>query len=937
MEFSAELKNGSRHQHMSRVAKEKIPLYLANNSVKLRDELKIEKFSNQSNKDLHCRTKQERVPYKVRRDDDHMLLISSKSLHNHKKLQTNNVATQNDELVKHMSNLPFYLQHVERKTNLQEQALNFGVLDWGRLEKWKYNKKQITNRSTTYDPSASNSLSSLTTVGSSTLSGRGHCRSSAHQRKQSHSSFSNLKSPNDEANQSGKSTKGNVSDLQGTRTAPKSSSFGKFLVAEQSLCQNSNMKLQKKHKRKDSDPKIIPEKKTSSSRSKDCAISFCPKGEMKVPDGESERRAEQLRQLTFNLPDNPCPGRHKNIILILPTDCSRNSSSGIFKRAEPPTSVDVRSAEANCKSFSDCLRHKEEVHLADIYSDVPYSCPLLCRVEGSQESDMKLADSLCAQGTEVPSDACGLAVTPDVVPNEKDSDVEENKPSSSITVEPLYRLDPKAAEVKNLLPNHQPSIGLGRISRSFSFKGISTIPQLRSSYVTAKSGPVRSDVLACSDDSARDKPNANTRGRSSPLRRLLDPLLKPKAGNCPEPLLKESMSNHRACKSSDGHLDSSTVHSVKRNLNLSSCGSVNADDSRPSEKHVESTMHALMQVTVKNGLPLFTFVVDSATDVLAATITKASTTMKESHNWVYTIYTVREVKKKSGRWVNQGSKGKNHGYASTVVGQMKVSLSQCPMLNRDNFKDHFQVREFVLFGVELRPADQEILDFHPSSELAAIVVKLPEENLGNFRNKDLLDMGLSSYTPEGRCLCNTGENLESEHIAGTERVTSTVVVLPSGLHSLPSTGMPSSLVDRWKSGGSCDCGGWDMGCKLRILSNQGQCSENFISYKASSTSDRFDLFIQGGSEQNKPVFSLVPFEKGIYSVDFHGSLTLLQAFSICLAVISNRKPYDPLEVSNMFEAKGPHDTMSIENDRINAHAEVEHASYVPPLSPVGRI
>ncbi|XP_043724436.1 uncharacterized protein LOC122671341 [Telopea speciosissima] len=1009
MNYSADLKKSSRHQHMSRGAKEKIPLQQGSHSLKLRDELKNEKFINHSNKDVSYKAKQDRVHYKVRRDDDDRLLIPPKSLQNHQKQQSNSEAIQNDELVKYMSNLPCYLQRVEKGQNLQEKALNFGVLDWGRLEKWKYSQKQIPSRSTRNDPSTSNDSSSFTTVGSSTLSGRSHSGSSTHQKKQSHSMCSNLNSTqNDGPNNIVKSTRG--SNLQETRTVTKNSLIGQqdLLRTDQFFCQNySEIKQENAAKRKDSDPKIIPEMQSPSSGAKDYEISLRPKGKMKVPDGEPERGAEHFHHLSLNLPHNPGCVKHKNIIHILPKDCSRNSSSGISNQVEFATSVDGRSTKADrksfsdclchkeevcpadinsdvphlcplpctvegrqesdmrlpeslCakgtevdgrstktdrKSFSDCLRHKEEVCPADINSDVPHSCPLPCTVEDRQESDMKLPDSLCAEGTEVPLDSCCLMVTPDEVPTgqRKDKDIGENKPSSSAG-EPFDRLDPKASEVRNRLPNHRASTGLGRLSRSFSFKECSTVPQLRSSYVTVKSGPVRSDVSACSHDSTKDKANANGKGRSSPLRRLLDPLLKPKAGNHPEPSLKK-MSSHRASKSSDGLLDSSTAQSMKGN-SLSSCGPINENDSCPSEKHVESMMHALMQVTVKNGLPLFTFVVDSATDVLVATMRNASTTQKDSHSWVYTMYTVREIKKKSGRWINQGTKGKGHGYASSVVGLMKVSLSQCPILTGFNAKDHFLVRKFVLFGVEMRQADEETLDIHPNCELAAIVVKVPAENLGNLRNddwksiknKDLSDMGLRSCMSEGRCLCNAGENLGSEHNAGTGRVTSTVVILPSGVHSLPSDGVPSSLVDRWKSGGSCDCGGWDVGCKLRILNNQ-QSSENFISSKASSTPDQFDLFIQGDAQQDRPVFSLAPLKKGIYSVDFHGSITLVQAFSIGIAVVNNRKPYDLSEVSNLLEGKGSQETMFIENDRIKTHAEVEPAIYVPfpPLSPVGRV
>jgi hypothetical protein len=44
-----------------------------------------------------------------------------------------------------------------------------------------------------------------------------------------------------------------------------------------------------------------------------------------------------------------------------------------------------------------------------------------------------------------------------------------------------------------------------------------------------------------------------------------------------------------------------------------------------------------------------------------------------------------------------------------------------------------------------------------------------------------------------------------------------VVVLPRGEHSMPS--QSTSLMERWRSGSSCDCGGWDLGCGLEVLSS----------------------------------------------------------------------------------------------------------------------
>jgi hypothetical protein len=70
------------------------------------------------------------------------------------------------------------------------------------------------------------------------------------------------------------------------------------------------------------------------------------------------------------------------------------------------------------------------------------------------------------------------------------------------------------------------------------------------------------------------------------------------------------------------------------------------------------------------------------------------------------------------------------------------------------------------------------------------------------------------------------------------------VVLPGGVHSLPSKGGPSSLLERWKSGGSCDCGGWDLACKLKILAGENQASKKSWSSKAYFADYQFDLFVQ---------------------------------------------------------------------------------------------
>ncbi|KAL0369851.1 UNVERIFIED_CONTAM: hypothetical protein Sangu_0303200 [Sesamum angustifolium] len=113
------------------------------------------------------------------------------------------------------------------------------------------------------------------------------------------------------------------------------------------------------------------------------------------------------------------------------------------------------------------------------------------------------------------------------------------------------------------------------------------------------------------------------------------------------------------------------------------------------------------------------------------------------------------------------------------------------------------------------------------------------------------------------------------------------VILPGGHHGMPSSGEPWPLIERWKSGGSCDCGGWDLGCHIRVLANNNQSSQRSNLTKSQSTI--FKLFPQEETEEKKrPIFILSPFEDGIFSIEFNSSLKLLQAFSIGISVLNSR-------------------------------------------------
>ncbi|KAL4571698.1 hypothetical protein LXL04_018462 [Taraxacum kok-saghyz] len=400
--------------------------------------------------------------------------------------------------------------------------------------------------------------------------------------------------------------------------------------------------------------------------------------------------------------------------------------------------------------------------------------------------------------------------------------------SSADDPEPDLPLTPSTDEQHGAKGRHSSPMrrfsfsSLGKMTRSFSFKEASSIPQFSPTYVSVKSGPVNLE----SDDRWK-KGNPTTPSRSSPLRRLLDPLLKFKGGD--------------------------KFQKLKTDLN--------DNESVHSKKH-RSSVQALLQLTMKNGIPFFKLVIESSSDILAAAVKKLPSG-KDDSSLIYAFYSVHENKKKTGSWMYQSSKEKNYRFAYTIVGQMKISSSYHAEFSGPE-KDLYVVRESVLYSTDIVQSDHRMLDCMVDRELAGIIVK----NLSDERGGDI------------------------------GRSNSTVVVLPDGVHSLPNSGLPSSLINRWRSGGACDCGGWDIGCQFRVLGHPNEIDEP----PSPSTSDRVDLSYQGGRKK-KSGFSLVAVDDGLYSVEYDPSMSLLQAFSVCVAVVSSQKLTHIFQVNSVPESK----------------------------------
>ncbi|KAI5077985.1 hypothetical protein GOP47_0007809 [Adiantum capillus-veneris] len=122
-----------------------------------------------------------------------------------------------------------------------------------------------------------------------------------------------------------------------------------------------------------------------------------------------------------------------------------------------------------------------------------------------------------------------------------------------------------------------------------------------------------------------------------------------------------------------------------------------------------------------------------------------------------------------------------------------------------------------------------------------------------------------------------------------------VVLLPAGCHGLRSdedsnSAGPTPLLECWRLNGTCDCGGWDMGCGMSVLR-----AETLRLHKRSTIAltnrDRinwilpgrpFVIFSQGYLRRKLLMIDII--EAGLFSLSFQAQFSPLQAFATAVAI-----------------------------------------------------
>ncbi|KAJ8445021.1 hypothetical protein Cgig2_029215 [Carnegiea gigantea] len=206
------------------------------------------------------------------------------------------------------------------------------------------------------------------------------------------------------------------------------------------------------------------------------------------------------------------------------------------------------------------------------------------------------------------------------------------------------------------------------------------------------------------------------------------------------------------------------------------------------------------------------------------------------------------------------------------------------------------------------------IDFTPNFELAAIVVKdhiqheTIEKEVGGWGLKFLkkAEIKQNTVSPDASaaaecCLRNASKCSRTMDI-----------IVPVGHHGGPKTkdGGPTSLIERWRLGGHCDCGGWDIGCPLKVLKarprreeglpsseSPGDCKSFVVSTEISfHLGSYLDAMLDStptnmGLKQGRPTLKMVNIREGLYFISFQSSyLSPLQCFSIAVAIIHSQSP-----------------------------------------------
>ncbi|KAJ8764798.1 hypothetical protein K2173_010263 [Erythroxylum novogranatense] len=533
-------------------------------------------------------------------------------------------------------------------------------------------------------------------------------------------------------------------------------------------------------------------------------------------------------------------------------------------------------------------------------------------------------------------------------------------------------------------------------------KDSNDLPERDTAQTFHKSLSAKVQMLHSCSPSESDSPyRTRSKSRLNPIKKMFDPFKKSKSLRSPLGYVPET-SNLETTGMEYMRRNQTFRKSLLRDFSHTSQESVfNSQHVKKDSQHTAAAcspvhLHACLKLEDRHGVPFFEFSLDCPEEVLVAKTWKAS----NSFSWVYTFHSIcnRKRSNATGCGLTDGNR------ESFVVGQMQVSCYFSSDLKDGRFCDNSMMTEFVLYDIEharhnvsdqgspdiskcptgsnprlvgkpcesKKESDEVKLKHQlkhgfvdgcfdspipypctsailcPDLEIAAIVIQLPfakRESLkyqrGDRRSDDM-HSNILDFSMTKQMRKDLGDRECPEKVK---------VVIPHGNHGLPAEEHqgPSSLLDRWRTGGGCDCGGWDMACPLTVFGNSSiQCDEG---EPLMDNLRPLELFVQG-TKDNTPALSMTLIEEGQYAVDFHAQLSTLQAFSICVAILHGTEissatgeptvkqltHCSSLKVLIQEEVKFLIEAIAEEKKFSKTMKEIQHPYVInPPFSPIARV
>ncbi|CAL0313368.1 unnamed protein product [Lupinus luteus] len=532
-----------------------------------------------------------------------------------------------------------------------------------------------------------------------------------------------------------------------------------------------------------------------------------------------------------------------------------------------------------------------------------------------------------------------------------------------------------------------------------------TVHSLQRSF-SAKVDASRLQSPSESDCSSR----ANPKSRFNPMRKRLNQFVKSKSMRSPVSHMLEA----NKLKSSETMNVTRNRTNQKSLLNDLSNAAKNSDiisdfiNREIQHSGIESSpvhLHGNLKLENRHGLPCFEFNVKCPEDVFVAKASRAG----KAFNWVYTFHSIDNRKKCDASDLGSHRLDKD----SSVAAQMLVSCKLCSELDGSIFdNNNSMVTEFVLYDlthsrrsvssekrsfceqdssktlnascvglkeetfrideehvvtkskVQVKPLSSNVefgqsdsyplfsTELNSNIETAAIVLQIPFSKRESLKYKRGHRKSVKEYSDiiERPTVI---ERSRRKSLRDNKIQEQMKVVISTGNHGLPTVESrgPSSLLDRLRHGGGCDCGGWDMACPLILLGNPSiQFSED---QPLMEEHQPMELFIQGAKDST-PTFSMKIVEEGQYAVDFHAQLSTLQAFSICVAILHGTSAFNgsgherkqrltqcsPLKMLTEDEVELLIKSVAAEKKTVSNKPQKRFPqSYVPnpPFSPIARV